>query len=35
MPDWLDDGVVSSGEAVDKPDANTLLGGKLADGEVD
>lgn len=35
MPDWLDDdGVVSNGEAVNEPDADTLLG-KLEDGEVD
>ena len=33
--DWVDDTVVSSGEAVDELDANTLLGGKLVDGEVD
>ena len=35
MPDWLDDTVVSSGEVVNELDANTLLGGKLADDEVD
>jgi hypothetical protein len=36
MSDWLDDDdVVSSGEAVDEPDTDALLGRKLADGEVD
>jgi hypothetical protein len=35
IPDWPDETVVSSGEAVEELDANTLLGGKLADDEVD
>ena len=35
MLDWLDDPDISSGEVFEELEANTLLGGKLADGEPD